>query len=162
MNANRKAFLDAIAWAEGTAGKGDNGYNVLFGGGLFHGYTDHPRIRFYEKKDEFIRNGKKDYTTAAGRYQITATTFDRIRKKLGITDFSKESQDRIALELIRERGALVDIDGGRLTVATEKVRRIWASLPDSGYGQPERKLDDLRHVYLDAGGDLNTGELIHG
>jgi len=26
MNANRKAFLDAIAWAEGTAGLGDDAF----------------------------------------------------------------------------------------------------------------------------------------
>ena len=36
MNQNRKAFLSAIAKAEGTYGRGDDGYNVLVGG-LFSG-----------------------------------------------------------------------------------------------------------------------------
>ena len=36
MNQNRNAFLSAIAKAEGTYGRGDDGYNVLVGG-LFSG-----------------------------------------------------------------------------------------------------------------------------
>jgi len=154
MNANRKAFLFMIAFAEGTAGKGDDGYNVLFGGGLFHSYADHPRVRTYETHDEFIRNGRKEYTTAAGRYQILARTFDHYRKLLGLNDFGKESQDAIALQMIRERRALADIDAGRFDIAVTKMRTLWASLPGAGYGQRELALDKIRAVYVEAGGVL--------
>ena len=42
--ANRKAFLDMIAFSEGTIKYGDqNGYNVIVGGILFDSYKDHPR-----------------------------------------------------------------------------------------------------------------------
>ena len=42
--ANVLRFTDLIAFSEGTATvKGsDDGYNVLYGSGLFTGYRDHP------------------------------------------------------------------------------------------------------------------------
>ena len=53
--ANVLRFLDLIAFSEGTSTvKGsDDGYNVLYGGGLFQGYADHPR-----RKLTFPINGK--------------------------------------------------------------------------------------------------------
>ena len=39
VNKNRKAFLDMIAHSEGTAGHGDDGYNVMVGGKLFDDYS---------------------------------------------------------------------------------------------------------------------------
>ena len=63
MNPKIKAFLDLIAFSEGTKGKGDNGYNVIVGGDLFSDYTDHPRKKVYIKSID-------NYSTAAGRYQI--------------------------------------------------------------------------------------------
>ena len=64
MNINLKAFLDMLAWSEGTStvAGSDNGYNVIVGGSLFKGYADHPR-----KLVDIPRLGIK--STAAGRYQ---------------------------------------------------------------------------------------------
>ena len=62
MSPNLQAFLDMIAVSEGTAGKGDNGYNVIVGGELLQGYDDHPR------KLVWLRPGLA--STAAGRYQL--------------------------------------------------------------------------------------------
>ena len=141
-----------IAYSEGTAGHGDDGYNVLFGGKLFASYEDHPRVRTYEKKDEFIKNGKRDYTTAAGRYQLLSRYFDVYSQNLDLEDFSPESQDQIAIQQIRECKALKDIEAGKFTVAVSKVRRIWASFPGAGYGQPERSIAKLEEVYKKSGG----------
>jgi len=145
MNQNRKAFLDMIAVAEGTKGLGDDGYNVLVGGTLFHSYHDHPRRRVWVEK--ILK-----HSTAAGRYQILKRYFDAYKEKLGLPDFSPESQDKIAMEMIRECRALDDIDAGRLDEAIEKCRSRWASFPGAGYGQPERKLNTLRIAYQTAGG----------
>lgn len=142
---NARAFLDMIAYAEGTAGHGDDGYNVLFGYGEFDSYADHPRI--------YVPYGSTS-TSAAGRYQILARTWDGLRGKLGLTDFSPDSQDAAALELIRERGALNDVHAGRVQTAIEKVRKVWASLPGAGYGQPERRMASLIDAYGRAGGTL--------
>lgn len=156
------AFLDMLAYAEGTRGIGDDGYNVLFGSTraaprLFRGYADHPRIKTWEKNDEFVRNGRPDYTTAAGRYQILARMFDAYKKLLGLTDFSPPAQDAIAVQMMRERGALPHIEAGRLREAIRRCAPIWASLPGAGYGQPERKITQLEAVYAAAGGYLETG-----
>lgn len=157
---NRTAFLDMLAFSEGTFGIGDDGYDVLFGATakapkLFVGYDDHPRHKTYEKNDEFIRNGKKDFTTAAGRYQITMTNFDAYKKRLGLTDFSPYAQDRIALQLIAERRAIPDIDAGLFSSAIKKCAPVWASLPGAGYGQPEQKLEKLLAFAKKRGAELN-------
>lgn len=145
---NRKAFLDMIAFAEGTSDCGDqNGYNVLFGKKLFYGYADHPRVV------TTFKNGTKK-STAAGRYQILAWIFDHYKKQLGLLDFSPESQDKIALQLIKECKALGDIDAGRFDIAVQKCKSRWASLPGAGYDQPEKNIKDLRLAYLRAGGEI--------
>ena len=46
INNQRKAFLDMLAWSEGTdndAGTRNHGYDVIVGGELFTDYSDHPR-----------------------------------------------------------------------------------------------------------------------
>lgn len=150
MTNNRQAFLEAIAYAEGTRKPG--GYNALFGwpaaGRSFSDMSDHPRILFPYKN----LAGQVIQTSAAGRYQITKTTYDATAPKLGIRDFSAASQDAIAIELIRQRGALPDVDAGNFASAINKVRKVWASLPGAGYDQPERSLSTLSTIYAQAGG----------
>lgn len=148
--ANIKAFLDMIAYAEGTSGT--DGYRTLFGGGLFDSYADHPRRVFTFTN----RIGQTLRTTAAGRYQFLARTWDGLKAKLGLTDFGPANQDAAAIELIRERGALNDVKAGRFVTAVNKCAPVWASLPGAGYNQPERKLSTLVSVYTAAGGNLEA------
>ena len=127
----------------------DNGYNVVVGSTptkpiLFNSYADHPR------KLVQIRPGLA--STAAGRYQLLSRYFDAYKRQLGLKDFSPASQDTIALQQIRERRALDDIDAGHFTIAVGKVCNIWASLPGAGYGQHENALAYLEDAYEKAGG----------
>lgn len=142
---NRKAFLDMIAFSEGTAHLGDKGYNVIVGGSLFKDYRDHPR-----KLVALPNLGIK--STAAGRYQLLSRYFDAYKKQLKLSDFSPASQDAIAIQQIKECKALIDVDEGRFEMAVHKCARIWASLPGAGYGQHENDLETLETAYLDAGG----------
>ena len=146
---NLVAFLDTIAYSEGTDKAGqptkDRGYDVLVGGGLFTGYADHPR-----KLIDLPRLGIK--STAAGRYQVLARYYDVYKAQLGLPDFSPASQDKIAVQLIRECKALDDIDTGRIGDALRKCRSRWASLPGAGYGQHEHKVDTLTAVFMRRGG----------
>ena len=57
-------------------------------------------------------------------------------------DFSP-SQDAVALQQIKERGALPMIDRGDIRQAIDRCSNIWASLPGAGYGQFEHKADSL-------------------
>lgn len=144
---NVSAFLRTIRSAEGTAGA--NGYTLLFGGGQFQGFADHPR-----RLVTATSNGKPITSSAAGAYQILRRTWDEVRAKLGLPDFSPASQDRAAVELIRRRGALADVRAGRFADAIDKCKKEWASLPGAGYGQPEKDIGHLFAVYVNAGGNV--------
>ena len=143
---NQCAFLDMIATSEGTAGKGDDGYNVLYGGGLFDGYEDHPR-----QKLTFAGVT----STAAGRYQLLSKYYDAYKAILGLPDFSPISQDLIALQQIKECRAIPLIEAGNLEAAIAKTAHIWASFPGAGYNQHEQKMATLTKAYLDAGGAIS-------
>ena len=147
MNTNLAAFLGMLAVSEGTAGHGDDGYNVIVGGELFHDYADHPRKLVHLPKLNIN-------STAAGRYQVLARYFDAYKRLLNLPDFSPESQDAIALQQIRECHATGDIVAGRFDAAVGKVAHIWASLPGAGYDQHENALVELRQAYVAAGGKL--------
>ncbi|MCY1211520.1 hypothetical protein D9M72_232330 [compost metagenome] len=150
---NMAAFLDMLAYSEGTSTVpgSDDGYNVNVGRALFQGYGKHPRIPV------MTRWGWSD---AAGRYQIMAAipgriktdTWDWASRACGVSDFSPAAQDKVAVYLITRRGALHDIEAGRLADAIEKCRKEWASLPGAGYGQREHKFEALRAQYLLHGG----------
>ena len=156
MNANRKAFLNMIAYAEGADPNHplskDRGYDVIVTG------SDGPEI-FTDYRAHPFANGRKAkhitgslYSSASGRYQFMRVHWAHYRDQLKLPDFGPESQDRWAIQLIRERGALPDIDAGHFRVAVGKVSNIWASLPGAGYGQPERKFTALETAYEASGG----------
>lgn len=149
--ANVCAFLDMLAWSEiGPAllVASDNGYNVLVGSTasqplLFTSYATHPNV--YNRRYD---------STAAGRYQLLHRYWAPYRDLLHLPDFGPVSQDRIAIQQIKEQHALADIITGHLADAIGNVSNIWASLPGAGYGQHEQHIDGLRAAYLAAGGTL--------
>ncbi|MNF05427.1 hypothetical protein D3C80_2051560 [compost metagenome] len=54
------AFLDMLAWSEGTSTikASDDGYNVLVGGKLFSDYSKHPKVKVWLPKfDAFLCRG---------------------------------------------------------------------------------------------------------
>lgn len=139
------AFLDMIAHSEGTAGRGDDGYNVIVNpGGLFTSYSAHPN------KLVQVRDGLK--STAAGRYQFIHRTWMGLAPKLNLHDFSPVSQDLACIELIRENGAFDTVVAGYFAKAVELCAKTWASLPGAGYGQHENKLEGLQAAYIKSGG----------
>lgn len=124
IDAKTQKFLDFIGKAEGAD------YNTIVGGGKFDSYTQHPNV-------VGLRTAEGP-STAAGRYQILNSTYKDVAPNLGIKDFSPESQDRIAIELIKRAGALEDVQSGNYQAAIKKLGGTWASLPSSTYSQPKR------------------------
>lgn len=150
--ASINAFLDLISWSEGTStiAASDDGYNVLYGGGLFKSYQDHPRLKL-----TFPINGKPVTSTAAGRYQLLARYWDAYRVSLRLVGgFTPENQDRVALQQIRECRALDDIKAGRIAEAIAKCSNIWASFPGNTYGQNPHRLEKLLAQWQKLGGVL--------
>lgn len=160
MSPNLQAFLAMLAVSEGTAEIGDRGYNCIVGSRvgralLFTSYADHPRVKVQLRADDPKTLADEGlWSTAAGRYQILARYYDAYRKTLSLPDFTPASQDKIAIQMIREQKALDNIEAGQLVPAIARCKNIWASLPGAGYGQAERSLDYLAHAYQQNGGTL--------
>lgn len=150
---NRVAFLDMIAASEIGApllAASDDGYNVLVGSTpskplLFKSYADHPNVL-----------NQQLHSTAAGRYQILYRWWKIYKAQMVLRDFSPLSQDRYALQQLKEHGALPYIDQGRFEIAVVKCAPVWASLPGAGYGQRENKLEHLQAAYQAAGGTVTA------
>ncbi len=139
VSPEQRAFLDAIAFAEGTRNDGENdGYNVLFSHRKISDCSSHPNRR--------ICAGRY-CSTASGRYQFLTRTWNSLK----LPSFKPENQDRGAVKLMARRRA--SVPAGRAMTATEfrnvldKVSYEWASLPPGRYGQPLKSRSALRAVY---------------
>lgn len=129
-----KAFLTGVSGAESP------GYNVRYGGSTFDGYGDHPRT------DVPIMTGpmKGQTSSAAGRYQFLGSTWDNVKAKYGLPDFSPASQDLGAWQLARDtyqaktgRDLAADMKSQDPQVRggiTNALAGVWPSLP--GGNQP--------------------------
>lgn len=123
------AWLDTLAEAEigSEAFSADRGYNVLFGGQRTTDLSQHPGIY-----TSFTgQNQKTIKTSAAGRYQMIERTAKALSQQYGITDFSPQSQDLLAIALMKEVGALPYIMAGDFENAERRLAKRWASLSSS-------------------------------
>ena len=112
----------------------NHGYDVIVGGELFTDYSDH------------LANCHAKPKTQINRRRTLPASFllvDAYRKQFGLKDFSPKVGDAVALQQIKERGALPMIDRGDIRQAIDRCSNIWASLPGAGYGQFEHKADSL-------------------
>ncbi len=131
-NAKVLAFLDLIAWAEGT---GDR-YDLQYTGSSFSGNA-HPR--------QIKCDAAGLCSDAAGRYQFLSPTWDG----LGLPDFSPANQDKGAIALLKYSGAYDLILTGDIEGAVCKAGPIWASLPCNSYNQPQKNTADLKAKYAE-------------
>ena len=127
---NVRTMLDLIAASEGVA----HDYNTGFGNTVLEALEDHPR----ELKGFAETTGRRNLTSAAGRYQFLAGTWDDVAPRIGASDFMPENQDLGAIYLMQRRGALDAVLEGDFSTAISKLGREWASLPSSPYAQPKR------------------------
>ena len=70
-----------------------------------------------------------------------------------LKDFSPKSQDAVALQQIKERGALPMIDRGDVRQAIDRCGNIWKAA-GAGYGQFEHQADSLIAKFKEAGGTV--------
>ena len=121
INNQRKAFLDMLAWSEGTDNgrqkTRNHGYDVIVGGELFTDYSDHPR--------KLVTLNPKLKSTGAGRYQLLFLLVDALPQAAWPERLLSESQDAVALQQIKERGALPMIDRGDIRQAIDRCSNIW-------------------------------------
>ncbi len=155
MSPNLTAFLALIRFSEGTD-KAPDPWAVCFGYKFtITDFSDHPAVlgTWHGEPLDFLGPayvGK--ISTAAGAYQIIVGTWRTCKSILHLPDFTAPSQDAAATELIREHGALNLVNSGQVADAINKCHGIWASLPGSTSGQPQRSFADLIRAYTSAGG----------
>lgn len=141
------ALLDTIYDTE-SGGR----YNIIYGGGTFSDYSDHPRQLIT------IRNGlnKGKKTSASGAPQFTAPTWDRAKKALGLSDFKPTSQDAAAWWLAQSdykrrtgQNLLSDLQtesGEVIAIIGAKLSPTWTSLPN-GIEQTTKSSDFVRRYF---------------
>lgn len=149
---NGPAFLDCIAFSEGTYKVGDRGYNCIVTSTpakpvLFSDYSSHPK-----RLMTMIIKGNEVKSTAAGRYQLLYRYWVAYSKSLKLASFEPVNQDRIARQQMIERGALALLEKDDFYGALVACKNIWASFPGAGYNQHEQKIETLAAVYKAAGG----------
>ncbi|WP_141690283.1 MULTISPECIES: hypothetical protein [unclassified Ensifer] len=143
----QRALFDTIATAEG--GEYDNMYGPK-GKARIVDFSDHPRNPSRIDKGE----NKGKMSSAAGRYQIQAPTWDPYAKKMRLEDFSPHNQDRAAWKIAQDayrrvtKGgdldeALMSADPSTIKAAGGNLAMTWTSLPGGKEQRmtPEQFLD---------------------
>ena len=103
----------------------NHGYDVIVGGEPFTGLPDHSLQTVTSNP-----NSNQQAPDATSFFPVGGMP----TAAAGLKDFPK-SQDAVALQQIKERGALPMIDRGDIRQAIDCCSNIWASLPGAGYGQ---------------------------
>lgn len=147
-NANIQAFLKAVADAEG------GGYDFKYGAvkgkkndrWRFTDYSTHPGP------------GSGGVTTASGMYQINKITWqDHGERRMGLTDFTPETQDLIAVSMLQGLGVIEKIKDGDIEAGVSQASKQWAALPEGRgktgrYNQPYVEFERFDAAYKAAGG----------
>lgn len=147
MTAKEKAVLDTIAYAEGTLGASQNGYDIIVTFKTIVGWTPDTKIKHgnseWKQKWGTKKDGTPAYSTAAGRYQFLGSTWISVNGKKNLP-MTKDNQDKAALKLITNRLKNTNITIEGLNSQTtfnaflNRISNIWASIPQSdGQGRYE-------------------------
>lgn len=147
-----KAFLDLIAWSEGTSTSPitqDDGYDIIVSGvdgpNRFDDYTQHPFAQGHAPV--LVRRDPPLESTASGRYQQLLRNWLVYKEQLNLPDFGHESQDKIAIQLMNECHAVVMVEAGNVEAAIAACSSRWASFPGNVYGQPTNDMEILLQKY---------------
>jgi muramidase (phage lysozyme) len=147
-NPNVAAFLNTLSVAEG----GD--YDLMYG--AVRAKQDRWHIQNYATHPGFGRGGK---SSAAGRYQINKDTWADMGGRMGLSDFYCQTQDLIAIEILRAINVLDALASGDLNRTLEVASRRWAALPAGPgkagrYNQPYMQYEVLIQKYKSYGGAI--------
>lgn len=160
MDARTRALLDTISYAEGTwRGGGQEGYRVMFGGGLAD-----PSKTGGRHPDQVVHGGRVS-SAAAGRYQFMPATWEAASKAAGVRPdqfFDPAAQDKAAAYLASRRLGGTQLGDSLTPEVAAKLAPEWASFPTasgSSYypNQSVKKLGELDSFYRQRLAALGSG-----
>lgn len=125
---NVTAMLDLIAYAEGAD------YDVMYTGQRFTDFSKHP---------EKLLCANAICSDAAGKYQFLSTTWNPLKSRLKLPDFSPASQDKAAIQLMKDNGCYGAAVRGDVRAFADRCWNTWASLKSS----TGEKLDSRQHAH---------------
>ena len=147
INNQRKAFLDMLAWSEGTDNgrqkTRNHGYDVIVGD--YYWLLRSPSQTCHAKP--------KLKSTSAGRYQLLSRWWDAYRKQLGLKDFSPKSQDAGIAAWIR-RVALYPMIDRDIRQAIDRCSNIWKLHRALVMVSSSMQADSLIAKFKEAGGTV--------
>ena len=145
--------LRMIRFAEGT--EGPDGYRTMYGHRMFDDMSKHP--------NNPMKTPWGTQSEAAGAFQFMKPTWDEQAAKLGLKDFSPESQVAAAVNLIKSKGIdpymeINNIDD--IVRVADALGPTWAGLPvsypghdgkygrgSSYWGQGGKKVEDIAKYF---------------
>jgi muramidase (phage lysozyme) len=160
MDSRTRALLDTISYAEGTwRGGSDEGYRVMFGGGLAD-----PSKSGGRHPDRVVHGGRVS-SAAAGRYQFMPDTWAAASKATGVGPdqfFNPAAQDKAAAYLASRRLGGVQLGDTLTPEVASRLAPEWASFPTasgSSYypNQSVKKLGELDGFYRQRLAALGNG-----
>ena len=149
INNQRKAFLDMLAWSEGTDNGRQNQKSWLWRHcrrRAIYWLPDHPSQTCHAKPKTQINRRRT--------LQLLSPLVGCLPQAVWPERLSPKSQDAVALQQIKERGAYLCDWSWWYRQAIDRCSNIWASLPGAGYGQFEHKADSLIAKFKEAGGTV--------
>jgi hypothetical protein len=158
------ALRGMIAHLEGMDILPDGGYGSLFQGGTIYqapgdlndlvgmkssnvtfvnpeALTGHPGVIV-----KYQSGATTGYTSAFGRYQITAGT----AATYNFVDYSPAGQDAAANKLMTVRNMVTPVMQGNLAQGISNGKREWASIPGDYYGQGSKSMAAAQDAYNQA------------
>lgn len=157
MTIEEKAFLDLVAFMEGTFGVGNNGYDVLINDGAEKGKSR--VIKGWTPTTDITHGCDAWYvqslnSTAAGRYQFTCPTWKGINGNIN-AEMTKDNQDIAALKLLRQKlGSSYDFKVTNvldMSVQIEKIKNTWSSFKTK---TPTEVYNLYKRAYIKYGGKI--------
>lgn len=145
LSTNVQAFSRVVREKE-SSNDDEKAFHLLFGGTRFESFTDHPRIYFP------LEGGRR--TSAAGAFQILASTWDSLQKVYHFADFSPPNQCLAFVALVEGRGALGDVLGGDIASALIKCQKEWTSLPGAAESSSSWTVEKAIALFKSYGGRI--------
>jgi muramidase (phage lysozyme) len=169
----QRPLLDTIAYAEGTAGVGNNGYDILVTFVVLENWT--PNYTLGHPDRSMFVSQAIGYSDAAGRYQYLYSTWLDRNNKTNVP-FTKENQDKTAAATLTVKGITDQVSLAAYNIAKQQIAdnkinvsanpsfmkfldatyKVWASLPSSrgAQGYPDQggkyTAQEIYDVYIEA------------